>query len=78
MNNSSSVYLNVVAYRFEKTFPNIKPYPRFDLSSRPCHHRFTIDQFLRVKIRRGIDITTIGITFVLLHLVEIGLGRETY
>ena len=70
-------YLNVMAYRFEKTFLNIKPYPRFDLPSRPCHHRFNVDQFLRVKIF-GIDINTIGIAFVLLHLVEIGLGRETY
>ena len=39
MNNSSSDYLNVVVYRFA-TAQNIKPYPRFDLSSRRCYHRF--------------------------------------
>ena len=52
---------------------NLKPYPRFDLSSRPCYHKFTSDQFLWIKI---CWITMIEIAFALLHLFEISLGRE--
>ena len=54
---------------------NIKPYPRFDLSSRTCYNRFTIHQFFWVLIS-GINLNAIGIAFVLNQLVEIGLGRE--